>query len=227
MRNMQHRFSGLVGLEPVALYGADGDENDENVVTDPQEGAGGDGTNSSENKEMFDADYVKKLRNEAAKYRVSDKNTTTELEAVRKKLADIEKAEMSDLEGARTDLETATTDLEKATVRASAAESSLKTERIRNAVTMAALEAGLEDPSDALSMISQDDLVDDEGNIDGKTVKAKLKALASKKPYLLKSHRPGSGDGAGAGKPGDPDTFEAKERAYLEQYTKTGGRVVV
>jgi hypothetical protein len=111
-------------------------------------------------------------------------------------------------------------------VSATQATALLKTERIQNAVTMAAIDAGFEDPTDALSMISQDDLVDDEGNIVAKEVKARLKKLADKKPYLLKSHRPGSGDGGGLGKPGGPETFEDKQAAYLEDMTTSGGRIV-
>ena len=224
MRNMQHLWRPIPIIE---LYGSDGEGSD---VTEPQagaesdEGSSGEASDGGTGEETFSLEYVKKLRDEAAKHRVSGKATSDERDALQKKLSGIEKAEMSDLEGAKKDLETATTDLEKVTARATTAESALKTERIRNAVTLAAIDAGFEDPSDALSMISQDDIVDDEGNVLSKTVKAKLKALADKKPYLLKKHRPGSGDGAGSGKPADPKTFEAKQAAYLEQM-KAGGRV--
>ena len=56
---------------------------------------------------------------------------------------------------------------------------------------------------------------------------AALKALADKKPYLLKANRSGSGDGGGSGKAPNPDTFEAKQAAYLKDMTTTGGRVAV
>jgi len=222
VRNMQHRWTEL---EPCFLFGADGESDDPD---DPQEGAeGDDGEGDGKSVEdKFSQEYVEGLRKEAAKYRISGKKTTERLEAAEAKLAKMQKAEMSDLEAVKTDLETETSRADEAEKTALQASSQLRTERIRNTVTMAALEAGFEDPTDALSMISQDDLVDDEGDIQTKTVKARLKALADKKPYLLKSHRPGSGDSGGLGKPGGKQSQQDKEDAYLKEMTTTGGRVV-
>ena len=221
MRNMQHRWTELEASE---FFGADGEEDD---PTDPQEGAEDDAGEDDDEivEDKFSQDYVDKLRKEAAKYRVSGKETAKEVKDLQAKLDKISKAEMSDLEAVKTDLDEASEQLEEAQLSATQANALLKTERITNAVTMAALEAGFEDPTDALSMISQDDLVDDEGNIVTKTVKARLKTLADKKPYLLKSHRPGSGDGGGMGKTGGPETFDDKQAAYLKEMTATGGRV--
>lgn len=222
MRNMQHRW---IELEAIYLFGADGEEDD---VADSQEDAEDDaGENEDDSVEdKYSQEYVDKLRKEAAKYRVSGKETAEEVKALQAKLAKIEKAEMSDLEAVKTDLEEQTTRADEAELTATQANALLKTERIQNAVTMAAIEAKFEDPTDALSMISQDDLVDDEGNIQTKTVKARLKSLADKKPYLLKSHRPGTGDGGPQGKPGGPETQADKQAAYLKQMTETGGRIV-
>jgi hypothetical protein len=219
---MQHRW---IGLTPIRFFGADEDDDDS---ADPQEGAeddaGEDDDDSTEDK--YSQEYVEGLRKEAAKYRVSGKETAEELKTVQAKLDKIQKAEMSDLEAVKTDLDEASELLEEAQLSATQANALLKTERIQNAVTMAAVEAGFVDPTDALSMISQDDLVDDEGNIIGKTVKARLKSLADKKPYLLKSHRPGSGDGGPTGKTGGPESHDEKVAAHLKTMTESGGRVV-
>lgn len=208
-------------IHPVELFGSDGEEDDSD---DPQVGAKDDVVDES-TEETFSADYVSKLRKESASKRIAAKDATDELAKVQAELAAIQKAEMSDIDQMRTELETAQTALESATEASTVTAANLKTERIRNAVTMAAISAGFVDPSDALSMISQDDLVTDEGIIDDKAVEKNLKALAKKKPHLLKSHNRGSGDGAGSGQPVAPDTFEGKQAAYLKDMTTSGGRV--
>lgn len=222
MRKMQYQWTEL---SPTQFFGAEDDEPD----TDPQEGAEDDdsGDESEEVDDKISPEYVAKLRKENAGRRISAKEATDRAEKAEAALAKIQKSEMSDLEAVKTDLETETSRADEAEKSALQTSSLLKTERIRNAVTMAALEAGFVDPSDALSMISQDDLVDDEGDIQPKTVKARLKALADKKPYLLTSHRPGSGDGGGRGKPRGAETFQEKEDGYLKKMTEQGGRISI
>ena len=219
MRNMQHRW---IELPAIHLFGADGEEDESD---DSQEDADADDDSKTEDK--YSQEYVEGLRKEAADRRIKGKEAAEKLKAAEAKLAEIEKAQMSDLDATKKDLEEAATRAEEAEKIAMQASSQLKTERIQNAVTLAAIDAGFEDPTDALSMISQDDLVDDEGNIASKSVKAQLKKLAEKKPYLLKKHRPGSGDGGGNKVPGDPDTFEGKTEGYLKDFTETGGRIVI
>lgn len=227
MRSMQYRWTRLSATR---FFGSDGDDDPD---TDPQEGAksgeGGDGDKGDGKpvEDKYSQAYVDKLRKEAAKYRVSGKESVDELSKVKAELAKIKQAEMSDLEKANTMLEESSTELETEKATRLAAESALRTERIQNAVMMAAVDAGFEDPSDALSMISQDDLVDDEGTILTKAVKASLKALADKKPYLLKKSHPGSGDGSGFNKLDKPDSFEAKEKGYLKTFIEDGSRIVV
>ena len=216
---MQSQYSTeLVELVPIALYGAEDDD----------DSADDDASQEDDTKpvvDKFSQEYVDKLRKEAAGYRVSAKESKTLLEEKEAELAKIRQAEMNDLEIATTSLEAESLKVAELEARAVSAEANLKTVTITNAVTLSAIEAGFEDPTDALSMISQDDLIDDEGSISTKTVKARLKALADKKPYLLKTHRPGSGDGGPSGKPADQDTFEAKQAAYLKEMTTTGGRI--
>ena len=216
---MQSQYSTeLVELVPIALYGAEDDD----------DSADDDASQEDDTKpvvDKFSQEYVDKLRKEAAGYRVSAKESKTLLEEKEAELAKIRQAEMNDLEIATTSLEAESLKVAELEARAVSAEANLKTVTITNAVTLSAIEAGFEDPTDALSMISQDDLIDDEGSISTKTVKARLKALADKKPYLLKTHRPGSGDGGPTGEPADQDTFEAKQAAYLKEMTTTGGRI--
>ena len=218
---MQSRnHTPLKELAAIALYGAE--EDDEPVDDTPQEGEQDD---EQPDEKTYSQDYVDKLRKEAADRRIKGKDANAEVDTLKAEIAKIKQAEMNDLEKAQTLLEEATARNAELEARTVSSEATLKSVTISNAVTLAAVEAGFEDPTDALSMISQDDLVDDEGNISTKTVKARLKALADKKPYLLKSASPGSGDGGQRGKPADEDSFESKQAAYLEEMTATGGRV--
>ena len=225
MRPMQYRW---MELSAIRFFGSDGDDDPD---TDPQKGAksgeGGEDDDDDDKpvEDKYSQAYVDKLRKEAAKYRVSGKESVEELSKAKAELAEIKQAEMSDLEKANTKLEESNTELETEKSARVAAESNLKTERIQNAVMMAAVDAGFEDPSDALSMISQDDLVDDAGTVLPKTVKSRYTFLADKKPYLLKKAHPGSGDGGGSKKPGD--SFDDRKKDYLKTFTEDGGRIVV
>ena len=207
-------------VQPMALFGAEDDGEDSG--DEPQEGDDGDG---SEGGKTFDQTYVDSLRKESASRRIKAKESDERATAAETELAKIKQAEMDDLEKATANLETANETATTATARADTAEANLLAERVRFAVTITAAETGFVDPTDALSMISQDDLVDDEGEISAKKVKARLKALSDTKPYLLKAAGGGSGDGGPRGKPVDENSFEAKQEAYLKTMTTTGGRV--
>jgi len=224
VRNMQHRWTPLT---PIRLFGA---EEEVVVAADPQEGAVNDEPADDDDApvDKFSPEYVATLRKENADRRIAAKKAEDRATALEAQLAKIKLAEMTDLEAAKTELEAAQSALSELQTSTTAANAALKTERIQNAVTMAALEADFEDPTDALSMISQDDLVDDEGNIDGKAVKGALKKLSDRKPYLLKSHRPGSGDGGGKGSTTpDIETHEGRVAAHKQKMIESGGRVVV
>ncbi len=224
VRNMQHRW---IELSPIAFFGSEDNDDDDDLSTDPQAGASKDDDSSDDKvSDKLSPELFAKLRKENAARRIKAREETDRADKAEAELAKIKQAEMSDLEASEDKLKEAKLKSKEYKAGKAAAESALKTERIRNAVTMAAFEANFEDPTDALSMISQDDLVDDEGNIVTKTVKARLEKLAKKKPYLLKTHRPGSGDGGGSRVPGDPDSFDGKRDAYLKEM-KAGGRIVV
>ncbi len=207
-------------VKPMALFGAEDDGDDEGSDDTSQEDNDGD-----DEPKTFDQAYVDSLRKESAGRRVKAKESDARVSTLEAELAKIKQAEMDDLEKATANLETANETATTATARAEAAEAVLLAEQVRFSVTIAATEAGFEDPTDALSMISQDDLVDDEGEISTKKVKARLKALADAKPYLLKAAGSGSGDGGPRGKPVDDTSYEARQAAYLKEMTTTGGRV--
>lgn len=233
-------YRSFMKLSPVALFGADGDGG-EGGKPDPSKndpsGSGGvggvdndpGGQSTSEAKpETFDADYVSKIRGEAASRRVAEKDALELAKKLQAELDTLKQAEMNDLEKAKAMLESHQKEAADSKAKAEKFEASLTAERIMNAVKMAALEANFQDPDDALSMISQDELVDDDGQVVDKTVKARLKALADKKPYLLKKASSGSGDGgAGTKAPEDETGFSAKVDAYRKHLTETGGRIVV
>jgi hypothetical protein len=223
---MRETILDLVGpLAAVELYGADDDEEEESSEETSQEEAGSeDGDGDGENKEpiTFSQEDMSKVRNEAAGHRVKNKETTEALEKAEAELKELKQAEMSEIEKLKSDLEDsqkAATESEAGRVAALADAASFK---ISTAVTLAAIEAGWNDPADALGMISQDEIVDDEGEIVSRTVKARLKSVTDKKPYLLKQPGSGSGDGGPTKRPEDQDSDEAQIEAYHKQFQAQG-----
>lgn len=227
MRDVAKKWFRLIPI--TALYGADGtstetlekpqageDENQENSKSE---------TDSSSTVESFDKAYVESLRKESASRRVAAKESDTKVKALEDELAKLKQAEMNDLEKAQTNLETETKALAEMEVRANAAEENLLNERVRNALISAAVEANFQDPEDATTMISQDEIVDDDGEISAKAVKAKLKALVDKKPYLVKTSTTGSGDGGAGRSPADETDPVKKIAGYRKQMIEHGGRV--
>jgi hypothetical protein len=231
---MRETILELVGpLAAVELYGADDDDEaakakaaaEAETSQEEAELEDGDGDDDGDKDPItFSQEDMSKVRSEAAGHRVKGKETATALEAVQAELKELKQAEMSEIEKLKSDLEDsqkAATEAETARIAALADATSFK---IHTSVTLAAIEAGFQDPEDALGMISQDELVDDEGQVVTKTIKARLKALADKKPYLLKQPTSGSGDGGPTGRPEDADSDEAQVKAYHDQFL-AGGRV--
>jgi len=213
-----------VPISTQRLYGADGE--DEPVTDSQVEDEGGDdGDDVDSGETTFDKSYVDKLRKESAAKRVAAKTEKERADALEAELAAIKEAEMNDLEKATTVAEKAAAKADAAEARADAAEAALRQTLVETAVTLAAVEANFQDPTDALSMISQDELLDEEGEISAKAVKAALAKLAKAKPYLLGTKKHSTGDGGPIGNPADQQSFAAKQKAYLEQMTTTGGRV--
>lgn len=224
MQNSVNRW--WVPLSIQKLYGADGEDE---LDTDSQEESDDDGSDDDDSDDggttTFDQAYVDKLRKEAASRRTTAKSEKERADALEAELTKIREAEMNDLEKATAAVDKAAKTASDAEARAAAAEAQLRQTRVETAVTLAAVEANFQDPTDALSMISQDDLVDDEGEISAKAVKKALGKLAKDKPYLLSTKKRSSGDGGPIGNPADQESFAGKQKAYLEQLTTTGGRV--
>ncbi len=232
---MRKTILELVGpLAAVELYGADDDEDAKvkaaaeakaKAETSQEEAESEDGDGEGKTKEeakTYDEDYVAKLRKENAERRVGGKETAAALEKVEAELKELKQAEMTEIEKLKSDLEDsqkAATEAEAGRVAALADAASFK---ISTSVTLAAIEAGWNDPADALGMISQDGLMDDEGEIVTKTIKARLKALTDKKSYLLKQPGSGSGDGGPTKRPEDQDNDEAQIEAYHKQFQAQG-----
>lgn len=209
-----------------SLYGAEGDDDDSSADSQVDDDDDGDDDDDSDDGETtFDKSYVDKIRKEAAARRVTAKTEKDRADAAEAELAKLKEAEMNDIEKATTAAEKAAKTATEAEARANAAEAELRQTRIETAVTLAAVEANFQDPTDALSMISQDDLLDEEGDISAKAVTKALAKLAKAKPYLLGAKKRSSGDGGPKGNPADAGSFEAKQKAYLEEMTTTGGRV--
>jgi len=197
------------------MFGAEGDEVDpDSQVEDVIEA-------DDDEPEVYDKAYVERLRREAADRRVKAKEEAEARKKLEAELAKIKKAEMDDVERLQAELEEAKAAEAEALAAASSASVNLLNERIRNTVYREAVDAGFQDPEDALSMISQDDILED-GDVSTREVRKKLKSLADKKPYLLKRPGPGDGDGGTRGTPPDPDTFKGKVEKYKEQLRTTG-----
>ena len=224
---MRHALAGLVyGFTPSALFGAD-DDGDGDGEPDPSqaEGDAGDGDGGEgegDDPITFSQEDMSKVRGEAAGHRVKGKETQAALDKAEAELKELKQAEMTEIEKLKSDLaesQTAATEAEAGRVAALADAASFK---ILTSVTLAAIEAGFQDPADVLGMISQDEIVDDEGEVVTKTIKARLKSLGDKKPYLLKQPGSGSGDGGPTGRPEDADSDEAQVTAYHNQFLNQG-----
>jgi len=214
-------------IRPALFFGADdGDGEGEGDGETSQEEAKSkaETKESKEEPETFSKEYVEKLRKEAAGHRVKNSETATALEVAEAKLKEIEQKDMDELEKAKADLKDALAAQTKAESEKTAAVADAASLKISTAVTLAAIEAGFNDPEDVLGMVSQDDLVDDDGEINKKAIKARIKSLGEKKPYLLKQAGSGSGDGAPTGKLGDKGTEEELIKAHHEKFL-AGGRV--
>jgi hypothetical protein len=210
-------LSNLNSIYPVHLFGAEDEGEDVDDTSQVED------TDEQPTPESFDAGYVERLRKENAERRVKAKEAEERAKQAETELAKLRKSEMDDLERVQVEIEEAKVALAQAQAEAAESRSTLLTERIQSTVQIEAIEMGFQDPSDALSMISQDEIVDEDGNVSTKTVKARLKALADKKPYLLKKAGPGSGDGgASGGAPADPNSYQAKIDKYRQEMIESG-----
>lgn len=212
----ENLLPNLNSIPPTHLSGAEDDADEAGDTSQVED------TDEQPAPQSFDADYVERLRKENADRRIKAKDAEDRAKHAEAELAKLKKAEMDDLERVQTEVDEARQALAQAEAAVAETRSTLLNERIRNTVQIEAIEMGFQDPSDALSMISQDEIVDDEGNVSTKTVKARLKALADKKPYLLKKTGPGSGDGGASGGAPDTNSYQSKIDKYRQEMIESG-----
>lgn len=159
----------------------------------------------------FDADYVKQLRSEAAKYRTEAKSNAD----AAKRLAELEAASATDLEKAvnaardegRTEVLTvANARLVNAEARAVAAELRFKNPALAiKAIDLTSIE------------------VNDDGEVDADAVRAVLAELANAEPYLVGDGRPKGDADQGArttAKPEPTPGIGRLQAAYASPNTK-------
>jgi len=156
----------------------------------------------------YSEEYVKKLRDENAKYR-------TERNTLQKEKDEKARAEMAEVDRLKLEKEEAET-------RVKEIEASLSKERIAYAISRAAAAANFHAPDDAAAFIRTDSIkLNDDGTPDGRSVKSAVEALAKDKPHLVRGT--GSGDGGYQGTP----PSGAQRVQEIEEQLKSSGMVKV
>ncbi len=155
----------------------------------------------------YDADYVRKLRAEAAKYR-------KERNEFEKRLKELEEAEKQRERAKLDEVERLKLERDEALARAQEAMTISQRRLMRSAVIAEAAKMGFLDPTDAWRMIDENEItINDEGDVVG--ADKAIKALAKAKPYLLKkseSHDINANDGRGKGR-----GRQADQKARIEE----------
>ena len=183
-----------------------------------EEEKGQEAPKESQEPENFSLEYVKELRQEAAKYR-TQRNTEREkveaqgdyadLKEKADKWADLEDKQKSDLEKMQDKLAVA----EKATLDA---QSRVTDTLIRSAFIEAASKAGFANPSDAYSLADRSGVgIKEDGEIEG--VDKAIKALEGRLP-LAQKPAPKTDGGVGSGNAGGKTMFteaEIREQATM------------
>jgi len=166
--------------------------------------------------ETFPADYVERLRAEAAANRVKSKEEKERAEKAEAELKKIRDAELSEIEKAQKLAE-------ESTSRASAAEAKAQALALALTVEREANKLNFRDPSDAQSMLSLDNIeLDDDGLPARDGIEKQLTKLAKKKPYLLKESSPGDGDGGPKDPPKPTDAFSKKREEEAARLKEQG-----
>lgn len=161
----------------------------------------------------FDAEYVKKLRGEAAQFRTSNKQ-------LEQRLKELEEADQKRQREKLDDTERLKLELQE--TQAQLAESGrIANERaLRHAVTLAAMKAEFNDPEDAWRMVDQASLeLTEAGDVKG--ADEAIKGLVKAKPYLVKQKAAApadvnAGNGRGDGKM-QPDP-QARQRELRQRF---------
>lgn len=201
-------MAGVDGQEPTpdgqVLTGADGQSASEPNVNDS--GAASEGMGSKSGGESFDAEYVKKLRSEAAENRrklrdletrvkAEDDKKLSETERMQKRLAELEK-----------EAEQLKQDRQERTVRYE--------------TMLAAGKLNIVDPDAAFRLMDASALEFDE-NGSPTNVEKVLQGLIKARPYLVKpvsSPDINAGEGRGAGSGAGPGLSEAQIQEYAARF---------
>jgi hypothetical protein len=166
----------------------------------------------SQEQETFTREYVKELRNEAAKYRTQRNDIRTQMEG-QGDYADLKEAagkwqELEDKQ--KSDLEKMQDKLAAAEQAATDAQSRVTETLIRAAFIEAASKAGFANPSDAYSLADRSGVgIKDDGEIEG--VDKAIKALEGRLP-LAQKPAPKTDGGVGSGSTGKSMFTEAEIR---------------
>lgn len=197
---MRSRY--ITPLTAMALFGAEGEGEDTPPTPAPKPVV-----EETPPPESFDAEYVKGLREENKQRRLKEKELAD-------KLAEFEKANLSDLEKARTDAE-------EARAEAVAAKNALRTANLHNQAYVVAAELKFRDPEDAVRFLVLDDVdFDENGRASKASVKKQLAKVAEQKPYLLTATGSGDGGPASPPPPAGEETPEAVFDARVAEYAK-------
>ena len=193
-------------LKDLYLRGAE-DPVEPTPPTDPPLDGGEDPDNpdpTATPPKTYDEDYVKKLREEAAKYR-------TERNSLQKAQDDAAKAKMDEVD--RLKLEKEEKDNEAKALR-----DQLSQERVSNAIARAAASANFHAPDDAAAFIKTTEIkLNEDGTPDMRSVQAAVKKLAEDKPHLIRGL--GSADG---GQNNAPQSEAQKIKAYEKELEGLG-----
>lgn len=151
---------------------------------------------------------VDKLINESKGYRKRAQDSE-------KLLKEINDAQLSEIDKAKKDAETFAKERDDARAE-------LRRERFQAAVLNAAYKAKFNDPSDAISLISMNDVeLDDEGKPKTNSLTSAIERLTKSKPYLITAPSAGDGDGGARGTTPTTDKSaewkkEYQDRGYVE-----------
>ncbi len=164
--------------------------------------------------QTFDADYVAKLRQEAAKYRTDAKANAD----AAKRLAELEASSQSDTEKAIAKAR------QEADASARAELTAAFNRRLLTSEVRAAAGGKLNDPADAVRLLDLDSFeVGADGEVDAQAISKAIDELIATKPYLAADTRRFQGGADGGPRPvapGEPRHGEDRLTAALRQYIK-------
>jgi len=130
-----------------------------------------------------------------------------------KRLAELEDAENKRKEAELSELQKAQAKQTELEARLNQQTEQIKADRIRSAVEITAMKMGFQDAEDAYRLADLAEVeIAENGSV--KNVEKALKALAEKRPYLIKTQKPPDNDAGAGGKPAKKDEAAAIARRF-------------